>query len=150
MTIYGFTADRFQKRQEDVNEGLSATYAWTNTQQVSLHATGRGWIKKQCSKLRRRIARNCGIIIRPNDTYISVSSFSVFFILLLAGDIEVNPGPTATTSSKSPSEKLVIELPTLTVMGNLHQGVAYFSEESRGRQCAFMALTSLAYNHRMQ
>ena len=99
LTIYGFTADRFQKRQEDVNEGLSATYAWTNTQQVSLHATGRGWIKKQCSKLRRRIARNCGI--RPNDTYISVSSFSVFFILLLAGDIEVNPGPTATTSSKS-------------------------------------------------
>ena len=56
------------------------------------------------------------------------------------------PGP-AVTSSNSHFENSVLELPILVVaIGNQHQGDACFSEESRGRQCAFMALTSLAYS----
>ena len=58
----------------------------------------------------------------------------------------MNPGPTATTADNSSSENSVLELPTLIARGNVHQGDTSFSEESRGRQCAFMALTSLAYN----
>ena len=57
----------------------------------------------------------------------------------------MNPGP-AVTSSNSHSENSVLELPIPVAMGNQHQGDACFSEESRGRQCAFMALTSLAYS----
>ena len=94
--------------------------------------------------MRRKISRSCGV--RPNDTYVSISSFSLFFVLLLAGDVELNPGPT-TTSTNSHSENSAVELPTLVARANLHQGDASFSEESRGRQCGFMALTSLAYHH---
>ena len=57
----------------------------------------------------------------------------------------MNPGP-AVTSSNSHSENSVLELPILVAIGNQHQGDACFSEESHGRQCAFMALTSLAYS----
>ena len=135
----------FQKWQEDViKEGLlGVARAFTNTRQEALLATGRRWIKSHCSKLRRRIGRRCGI--RPGDNSISVSSFSLRFLLLLAGDVELNPGRTG-TSSNSHSEDSILELPVLTARGNLHQGDPFFSEESRGRQCAFMALTSLAYN----
>ena len=139
-----FTADRFQRWQDHViNEGPCVAFAFTHKHQKPLLATGR-WIKNQYSKLRRKISRSCGV--RPNDTYVSISSFSLFFVLLLAGDVELNPGPT-TTSTNSHSENSAVELPTLVARANLHQGDASFSEESRGRQCGFMALTSLAYHH---
>ena len=90
-----------------------------------------------------KIARSCRN--KSNDTYNGVSSFSLLFLLFLAGDVELNPGP-AVTSSNSHSENSVLELSILVAIGNQHQGDACFSEESRGRQCAFMALTSLAYS----
>ena len=145
LTAYCSTADRFQKLQEDdINEGLGlgVAHAFTDKRQEALLATGRRWIKNQCSKCKRRITRSCGI--RQDKTYISVSSFFLFFLLLLAGDVELNPGPTA--ASDNSSEKPVLELPMLVARGKVHQGDTSFSEESRGRQCAFMALTSLAYN----
>ena len=126
-----------------IKEGLGVPHALTDKRQEALHATGRRWIKNQCSKFKRRVKRSCGI--RFDKAYISVSSFSLFFLLLLAGDVELNPGPTG-TPDKSHSEKSVLELPVLVARGNVHQGDATFGEESRGRQCAFMALTSLAYN----
>ena len=145
LTAYCSTADRFQKLQEDdINEGLGlgVAHAFTDKRQEALLATGRRWIKNQCSKCKRRITRSCGI--RQDKTYISVSSFFLFFLLLLAGDVELNPGRTA--ASDNSSEKPVLELPMLVARGKVHQGDTSFSEESRGRQCAFMALTSLAYN----
>ena len=147
LTAYCSTADRFQKWQEDVNNedlGLGVAHAFANNQQEELPATSRRWIKDQCSKLRRRITRSCSD--RQDNASISVSCFSLFFLLLLAGDVELNPGPTATTADNSSSENSVLELQILIARGNVHQGDTSFSEESRGRQCAFMALTSLAYN----
>ena len=76
-------------------------------------------------------------------TLLVFQAFSFFFLLLLSGDVELNPGPTG-TSSDSHSEHSFLEFPVLVARGNLHQGDPCFSEESRGRQCAFMALTSLA------
>ena len=145
LTIYCSAADRFQKWQEDgiQQEGLRVSCAFTNKRQQALLAIGRRWIKNQSSKFRRKIARSCRN--KSNDTYNSVSSFSLLFLLFLAGDVELNPGPTV-TSSNSHSENSVLELPILVAIGNQHQGDACFSEESRGRQCAFMALTSLAYS----
>ena len=99
--------------------------------------------KKPVFKIQNEIARSCRN--KSNDTYNSVSSFSLLFLLFLAGDVELNPGP-AVTSSNSHSENSVLELPILVAIGNQHQGDACFSEESHGRQCAFMALTSLAYS----
>ena len=111
LTVYFSTADRFQKWQEDViNEGLGFAHAFTDKRQEALLATGRRWIKNHCSKSKRRITRSCGII-RQDNTYVSVSRFSLFFLLLLA-DVELNPGPTA-TSDNSHSEKSVLELPVL-------------------------------------
>ena len=120
LTIYGFTVDRFQKRQEDVYDGglgqAGITYCWTNKQQDSLHATGKRWIKEQHSKLRRRLARNFGV--KSNDACsCSVSSFSLFFLLFLAGDLEVNLGP-MTTSSNSRLQNAVIELATMIATGS--------------------------------
>ena len=89
------------RRQEEVDAGLGLDVTFTINKSM-LCDSGRNWIKKQCSKQGRRIARNCRV--RPNSMYISVSSFSVFFLLLLAGDIEVNPGPTTRTSSNNPSD----------------------------------------------
>ena len=141
LTIYCSAADRFQKDIQQ--EGLCVACAFTNKRQQTLLATGRRWMKNRSSKFRRKIARSCRN--KSNDTYNSVSSFSLLFLLFLAGDVELNPGP-AVTSSNSHSENSVLELPILVAIGNQHQGDACFSEESRGRQCAFMALTSLAYS----
>ena len=84
-TMYrtGCKADR-RRRQEEVDAGLGLDVTFTCTDNSILCDSGRKWIKKQCSKLGRRIARNCRV--RPNNMYISVSSFSVFFLLFLAGD----------------------------------------------------------------
>ena len=130
LTVYCYTADRFQKWQEDVlNEGLGLAHAFTNKRQEAVLA----------------YTHDISLNSRLDNSYISVSSFSLFFLLLLAGDVELNPRPTG-TSDKSPAEKSVLELPMLVARGTVHQGDTSFSEESRGRQCAFMALTSLAYN----
>ena len=96
LTIYCSAADRFQKWQEDdiqQEEGLRVACAFTNKLQQALLATGRRWIKNQSSKFRRKIARSCRN--KSNDTYNSVSSFSLLFLLFLAGDVEVNPGPSS-------------------------------------------------------
>ena len=91
LTIYCSAADRFQKWQEDdiQQEGLRVACAFTNKRQQALLATGRRWIKNQSSKFRRKIARSC------RNKYNSVSSFSLLFLLFLAGDVEVNPGPSS-------------------------------------------------------
>ena len=141
ILIYIFVAKKFQT-QEDVNMGLNVLYACASRDMTG--ARGRKWIKQQCSKFRRRIAR-MNYEGMPNSTNFGVASFLVFSLLLLAGDIEINPGPTP--SSNSCSESSVIDVPELIARGTLHQGDVYFSEESRGRQCAFMALLSLVYNH---
>ena len=113
LTVCCYTANMFQKWQEDViKEGLlgvahAFTLAFTNTRQEALLATGRRWIKSHCSKLRRRIGRRCGI--RPNDNSISVSSFSLLFLLLLAGDVELNPGPTLSQTIVTP---IKLEIPS--------------------------------------
>ena len=134
LTIYCSAADRFQRWQEDdiQQEGLRVACAFTNKRQQALLATGRRWIKNQSSKFRRKIARSCRN--KSNDTYNSVSSFSLLFLLFLAGDVELNPGPTV-TSSNSHSENSVLELPILVAIGNQHQGDA-----------CFMALTSFSYS----
>ena len=69
------------RRQEEVDAGLGLDVTFTINKSM-LCDSGRNWIKKQCSKQGRRIARNCRV--RPNSMYISVSSFSVFFLLLTA------------------------------------------------------------------
>ena len=144
LTAYCSTADRFQKWQEDINNeglGLGVAHAFANNQQEELPATGRRWIKDQFSKLRRskfrwRITRSCGI--RQDNASISVSCFSLFFLLLLAGDVELKPGPTATKANNSSSENSVLELPILIAKENVHLGDTSFSEESHVRQCAFI------------
>ena len=106
LTIYCSAADRFQKWQEDdiQQEGLCVACGFTNKGQQALLATGRRWINNQTSKFRRKIARSCRN--KSNDTYNGVSSVSLLFLLFLAGDIELNPGP-AVTSSNSHSESSV-------------------------------------------
>ena len=108
--------------QDDIQqEGLRVASAFTNKRQQALLATGRRWIKNQSSKFRRKIARSCRN--KSNDTYNSVSSFSLLFLLFLVGDVELNPGP-AVTLSNSHSENSVLELPILVAIGNQHQGDA--------------------------
>ena len=87
LTIYCSAADRFQKWQEDdiQQEGLRVACTFTNKRQQALLATGRRWIKNQSSKFRRKIARSC--CNKSNDTYNSVSSFSLLFLLFLAGEL---------------------------------------------------------------
>ena len=51
LTVYCSTADRFQKRQEDINNerlGLGVAHAFANKQQEEMLATGRRWITGQC------------------------------------------------------------------------------------------------------
>ncbi|KAK3709667.1 hypothetical protein QZH41_010996 [Actinostola sp. cb2023] len=38
---------------------------------------------------------------------------------------------------------------TLRIAGSIHEGNERFSEESRGRQCAFMSLTALLFAQRV-
>ena len=97
------------------------------------------------SRAMLRIARSSAV--RPdNNKFLCVSNFAVFFLLILAGDVEVNPGP-APSLNNSLSQNSALQMPTLIATGNIHQGDAFFDEESRGRQCAFMALVSLVFNH---
>ena len=103
-------AGRQVSRVQWQQEGLCVACAFTNKRQQALLATGRRWIKNRSSKFRRKIARSCHN--KSNDTYNSVSSFSLLFLLFLAGDGELNPGP-AVTSSNSHSENSVLELPIL-------------------------------------
>ena len=50
--------------------------------------SGKAWVKEVISKISRKSARRCG---PKGDNLVSLN-FSLAFIMLLSGDVELNPG----------------------------------------------------------
>ena len=98
------------------------------------------WIRIHRSKNNRKIMGKRRLMVRVCNVFYSC------VMLLLAGDIEVNPGPNMNTFSVIDCSRLEGAGSLLVAMGHTHQGDECYNENSRGRQCAFMALTSLVYN----
>lgn len=67
-------------------------YTVVNNKSVS-GISGKAWVKKVLSKQNRKLARRSGPK-GENVLIITDNKFSLAFILLLSGDVELNPGPT--------------------------------------------------------